>query len=105
MRTETFTKKNNGNIGIAHLFWAYHSSLPCTGTSIVNKNLNASKLTAQKLAHHRKCRRCVSNAQKLVTMYKRGGFVESKFTSCYSGEQLRFASFHAVALEVLERLV
>ena len=78
---------------IAHLFWAYHSSPPCTGTSIVNKNLNASKLTAQKLAHHRKCRRCVSNSKKFVKMYKRGGFLESKFTRSCSGEQPRFASF------------
>lgn len=78
---------------IAHLFWDYQSSPPCTGTLIVNKNMNASKLTAHKLAYHRKCHRCVSNAKKLIKMYKRGGFLESKFTKPCSGEQPRFASF------------
>ena len=71
MCTETFTKRNNRNIGIAQLFWAYRLPPLCTGTSIVNKNLNAFKLTTQKVAYDRKCRRCVSNAHKLVTMYKR----------------------------------
>ena len=71
----------------------HNSSPPCTGTSIVNKNLNACRLTAQKLAHHRKCCCCVSNANKLVKMYKRGGFLESKFTRSFRGGQPRFASF------------
>ena len=59
----------------------------------MNKNLNASKLTTQKLAYHRKCRRCGSNANKFVKMYKRDGFLESTFTRSCSGEQPRFASF------------
>ena len=92
MRIETFTGTNNRNIAITHLLWAYHSPPPCTGTSIVNKNLNGSKLTTQNISYHRKCRRCVSNANKIVTSTSAVDSL-SKFARSCSGEQPRSASF------------
>ena len=78
---------------MTYSFQVHHASPPCTGTSIVNNNINSGKLTAARLAYHRKCRKSVSNTRELLVAYRRGGFVKSKFTRSCSSEQPRLASF------------
>lgn len=96
---------------MSHLQHTYHTSPPCTGTTIVNRNLNASKLTAARLAYHRRCRRCVPSSKRLTQRFRHGGFVKNKFNRSVSGEQPRAASlpprgtWRAVAPRLISRKV
>ena len=88
------TRKETQNTPVSSFAkYAYHSSPPCTGTCIVNRNVNSSRLSSQRLQYHRQCRRCVSDSRKAIQSFRRGGFTKSKFVRSSSGEQPRFASF------------
>ena len=58
---------------------------------MVNRNLNAGKLTKTRLAFHRKCRKAVAGTLSLTTLFRHGGFVKNKFTRSCSAEQPRLA--------------
>ena len=71
-----------------------HVSPPCTGTSIVNRNINKNKLSKATSDYHVLCRQMVGHAKRHMEAFRKGNrsFLRSKFRRSSSAEQPRNAS-------------
>ena len=59
----------------------YHASPPCTGTSVVTRNINAHKAKPCTKRYHVLCRKMVGRTRVHISSYRKGGFGSQRSSS------------------------
>ena len=92
LRLAVFLRSVQPATGTTHIH--YHASPPCTGCTVVNRNVNRKKLKPKTKAHHILCRRMVADSINHIKAFRshHGTFVTSQHTRSSSGEQPHGAS-------------